>query len=107
MTSELKRLFRAALDEISAAWIPGLMEHLRAHDPELWERMWEAEEALERVWARTLRGNATIEEFARAVETWRDAHLEAIAEHREAPARTHLGRGAAGCEVPGRAEAIR
>jgi len=83
MTSELKRLFRAALDEISAAWIPGLMEHLRAHDPELWERMWKAEEALERVWARTLKGDSTIEEFREAVKAWRDAHVEAIHLYRD------------------------
>jgi len=80
---ETSRIFKEALAQISSNWIPGLMEHLERHERETRERMWKAEEALERVWARTLKGDSTIEEFREAVKAWRDAHVEAIHLYRD------------------------
>jgi len=79
---DTSRIFRDALHELSAVWVPGLLEHTRRHHSDTWELIQGAEESLERAWGLTLGGKMTMNDFEEAVTIWRDAYRLTIEEHR-------------------------
>lgn len=79
----VSRIFKDALDELKAGWIPDLLTHIQRKHPDQWTRIRAAEDALETTWQGALRETATVADFGEAVSVWKDAYMDMIHEHRK------------------------
>jgi hypothetical protein len=79
---EADRLFKAALNEVKRAWIPGLLGHIRRKHPDLWATIRDTEARLEEVWAMVRVGGPHLQEFQNVLTEWKTRYMEAINEHR-------------------------
>lgn len=71
---ETDRIFLEAVHELSAAWAPGLLAHTERHHPNIMALIRQAEEALEKTWAKTLEGAMSLSDYEEAVGVWKDAY---------------------------------
>ena len=69
---EMERIFTSALSAVRETYVPGLLDRLEDEFPELSAGLATAEDALETTWAAVRQGRATLEDFRRAVDSWKD-----------------------------------
>ena len=78
LESEFQNRYQETVADISAHWIVGTYDFLTIHHPQVDERIRSAEDRLNEAWVRGRLGQATTEEFEKALKEWAQLHYEGI-----------------------------
>ncbi len=70
--------FQKATDEINKRYIQGTIAYISRDHPDLDRRINEAESAVNDIWLKCERGEASVDEFKEKVEVWYRMNLKAI-----------------------------
>jgi hypothetical protein len=78
LESEFQKRYQETVADISAHWIVGTYDFLKIHHPQVDERIRSSENRLNEAWVRGRLGQATREEFEKALAEWARLHHEGM-----------------------------